>query len=61
MRKLTQDIRDMGYKWGSYTEAGTTGCDGSKSSSEGYEELDAQLIFDEWKSEYLMIDSCGIK
>lgn len=21
MRQLTQDIRNMGYKWGSYTEA----------------------------------------
>ena len=61
MRRLAQDIRDMGYMWGSYTEAGTTGCDGSKGSSEGYEEKDAQLIFDEWKSEYLMVDSCGIK
>ena len=33
--KLTEDIRALGYKWGSYTEAGTTGCDGSDRSSEG--------------------------
>lgn len=39
----------------------TVGCDGSKGSSEGFEELDARLFFDEWKSEYLMIDSCGVK
>ena len=25
MRKLTDEIRAMGFKWGSYTEAGTEG------------------------------------
>ena len=46
---------------GSYTEAGTSGCNGAKGSSEGYEEQDAALFFDEWRSEYLMVDSCGVK
>jgi hypothetical protein len=27
----------------------------------GYEALDAELFFDEWQSEYLMIDGCGVK
>lgn len=27
----------------------------------GYESEDAELFFDEWQSEYLMIDSCGVK
>eukprot|EP00039_Didymoeca_costata_P021632 m.345013 g.345013 ORF g.345013 m.345013 type:complete len:671 (+) comp25672_c0_seq1:63-2075(+) len=61
MKVLTDDIRMMGFKWGSYTEAGTQGCDGSHGASEGYEEKDAALFFGEWGSEYLMVDSCGIK
>ena len=109
MAKLTDEIRALGYKWGSYTEAGTTGCDGSARSSEGCtdpcrplllllllffffsssffpffppfllelppwsycpaghprsiadEDKDAALFFGEWQSEYLMIDSCGVK
>ena len=51
----------VGYKWGSYTEAGTSGCNGAKGSSEGFEEQDAALFFDEWQSEYLMVDSCGVQ
>jgi hypothetical protein len=58
---MTNKIRAMGYKWGSYTEAGTSGCNGAKGSSEGYEEQDAKLFVEEWKSEYLMIDSCGVE
>ena len=61
MRALVDELRGMGYKWGAYTEAGTAGCNGAQGSSEGYEEQDAALFVDEWKSEYLMIDSCGVK
>jgi hypothetical protein len=61
MRKLTDEIRAMGFRWGSYTEAGTTGCNGAIGSSEGFEEQDAALFFDEWQSEYLMVDSCGVE
>jgi hypothetical protein len=35
MKDLTAKIRAMGFKWGSYTESGTTGCDGAARSSEG--------------------------
>ena len=59
--QMTDQIRSMGYKWGSYTEAGTSGCNGAKGSSEGFEEQDAALFFDEWQSEYLMVDSCGVQ
>ena len=61
MRKLASDLRGMGFRWGSYTEAGTAGCNGAHGSSEGFEEQDAALFFGEWGSEYLMVDSCGIK
>ncbi len=54
-------LRQRSFRWGSYTEAGTTGCDGAARSSEGYEHVDADLFLKEWRSEYLMIDSCGIK
>lgn len=61
MRALTDEIRAMGFKWGHYTESGTTGCNGAHGSSEGYEEQDSKLFFDDFKSEYLMVDSCGIE
>jgi hypothetical protein len=61
MRKLVDDIRAMGFKWGHYTESGTSGCNGAHGSSEGYEEQDSQLFFGDFKSEYLMVDSCGIE
>ena len=60
MRALTDKIRGMGFRWGHYTEAGTAGCNGAKGSSEGYEAQDAALFFDDFKSEYLMVDSCGV-
>ena len=28
--EMTKQIRAMGFKWGSYTEAGTSGCNGAK-------------------------------
>ena len=58
---MTDSIRAMGYKWGSYTEAGTSGCNGAIGSSEGYEEQDNALFVTQWKSEYLMVDSCGVQ
>lgn len=61
MRKLVDDVRSMGFKWGHYTESGTSGCNGARGSSEGYEEQDSKLFFDDFKSEYLMVDSCGIE
>jgi hypothetical protein len=61
MRKLTDEVRALGFKWGSYTESGTAGCNGAKGSSEGFEEQDAALFFDDFKSEYLMVDGCGIE
>jgi alpha-galactosidase len=45
---MVDKIRAMGFKWGSYTEAGTSGCNGAKGSSEGYEEQDAKLFVEEW-------------
>ena len=61
MRRLTDQVRALGFKWGHYTESGTSGCNGAKGSSEGYEEQDAALFFEDFKSEYLMVDSCGIE
>ena len=29
MRALTAQIRKMGFRWGSYTESGTAGCNGA--------------------------------
>ena len=43
------------------TESGTAGCNGAKGSSEGFEAQDAALFFDDFKSEYLMVDGCGIE
>eukprot|EP01047_Picozoa_sp_COSAG01_P038286 COSAG01_NODE_3099_length_6589_cov_2.308783_3_plen_155_part_00 len=43
------------------TESGTSGCNGARGSSEGYEQQDAALFFGDFKSEYLMVDSCGIQ
>ena len=51
----------MGFMWGHYTESGTAGCNGAKGSSEGFEEQDAALFFEDFKSEYLMVDGCGIE
>jgi hypothetical protein len=60
IRKLAEELRSWGFKWGSYTEAGTAGCNGAKGSSEGYEAQDFALFFGDWRSEYLMVDSCGV-
>ena len=60
LRALSGELRAMGFRWGSYTEAGTTGCNGAQGASEGYEEQDAALFVDDWGSEYLMVDSCGV-
>ena len=60
MRALSAEIRKMGFRWGFYTEAGTTGCNGARGSSEGHEEQDAALFFEDFQSEYLMVDSCGL-
>ena len=43
------------------TESGTAGCNGAKGSSEGFEEQDAALFFEDFRSEYLMVDGCGIE
>ena len=61
MRELTDDIRALGFKWGHYTESGTKGCNGARGSSEGFEVQDAALFFEDFKSEYLMVDGCGIE
>jgi hypothetical protein len=61
MRALASDVRALGFKWGHYTESGTAGCNGAKGSSEGYEEQDAALFFEDFRSEYLMVDGCGIE
>ena len=51
MRKLTDEVRSMGFKWGHYTESGTAGCNGAHGSSEGYEEQDSKLFFDDFGSD----------
>ena len=61
MRKLTDAVRALGFRWGHYTESGTSGCNGAHGSSEGYEQQDAALFFEDFRSEYLMVDSCGIE
>ena len=60
IRKLADELRAWGFRWGSYTEAGTTGCNGAKGSSEGFEQQDFELFFHDWRSEYLIVDSCGV-
>jgi hypothetical protein len=60
VRQLTDEVRRLGLKWGSYTEAGTAGCNGAQGSSEGFEAQDFELFFGDWRSEYLMVDSCGV-
>lgn len=35
MKSMISTIQAMGFKWGSYTEAGTAGCNGVPGSSEG--------------------------
>ena len=42
-------------------QAGETGCNGARGSSEGFEAQDAALFVEEWQSEYLMVDSCGVR
>ena len=49
MQKLTDDIRALGFRWDSYTEAGAAACNGANGSSEGFETQDASLFIDEWK------------
>ena len=61
MRTLTDQVRALGFKWGHYTESGTTGCNGAHGSSEGYEEQDAAFFFEDLRSEYIMVDSCGVE
>jgi hypothetical protein len=61
MRALVTQVRQLGFKWGSYTESGTAGCNGARGSSEGHEEKDAALFFGDFQSEYLMVDGCGIE
>jgi hypothetical protein len=59
MRNLTDYLRSLGFKFGIYTAAGINACDGAHGTSEGYEQQDADLFVNDWKAEYLMVDSCG--
>ena len=44
-----------------YSSAGVQACDGAYGTSEGFERQDSELFVQEWGSEYVMIDSCGVK
>ena len=65
MRQLIEDLHSEGFLWGSYSnEAGcqvaacnTTELNASK--FEGFVKEDRALYIDDWKSDYLMIDSVG--
>ena len=65
MRSLTQQIRSLGFRWGSYSNmAGcqTPECDIpslNQSKYNGFVQQDAALYLDEWQSDYLMVDSVG--
>ena len=59
VRNLTDYLRSLGFKFGIYTAAGSNACDGAHGTSEGFEQQDADLFVNDWKSEYLMVDTCG--
>ena len=66
MRLLIQEVKALGFTWGSYSnEAGcmVKACavpQLEQSQHEGFVAQDRALYVDEWGSEYLMIDSVGI-
>ena len=59
MRNLTGYLRSLGFRFGIYTAAGVNACDGAHGTSEGFEQQDADLFFNDWQAEYLMVDTCG--
>ena len=59
MRNLTNYLRSLGFRFGIYTAAGVNACDGAHGTSEGFEQQDADLFVNDWKAEYLMVDTCG--
>ena len=61
MGNLTGYLRELGFKFGMYSSAGVVACDGAAGTSQGFERQDAELFVREWQSEYVMIDSCGVK
>jgi hypothetical protein len=66
MRLLTNDLRALGFKWGSYSNMAGCQVDEcnvsslAKSAAAGFIAEDAALYLDEWQSEYLMVDSVGM-
>eukprot|EP01052_Picozoa_sp_SAG31_P029507 SAG31_NODE_2939_length_4883_cov_6.368102_3_plen_159_part_00 len=66
MRILIQEVKRLGFAWGSYSnEAGcmVEACAGpelEQSRREGFVSQDRSLYIDDFGSEYLMIDSVGI-
>ena len=66
MRALTDAVRSLGFRWGSYSNmAGcqVAACDIpslKSSAATAFVTQDAALYLDEWKSDYLMVDSVGV-
>ena len=65
MRKLADDLRAMGYQWGSYNAM--SGCDNeacnipalAEAKAQGFVKQDYELFVEEWGSVYVMVDSVG--
>eukprot|EP00055_Hartaetosiga_balthica_P012985 m.64883 g.64883 ORF g.64883 m.64883 type:complete len:906 (-) comp8128_c0_seq1:94-2811(-) len=57
MAMLTQDIHDLGMKFGVYTARGTLTCQG-RPASLGYEVIDASTYCYDWGLDYVKIDVC---
>ena len=65
MAELSRELRSQGFRWGSYSnEAGckVAACDTpalNRSKFRGFIDEDADLFFNTWKSDYVMVDSVG--
>jgi len=65
MAELSRELRSQGFRWGSYSnEAGckVAACDTpalNRSKFRGFIDEDADLFFNTWQSDYVMVDSVG--
>jgi hypothetical protein len=65
MRRLADELREMGYQWGSYSAMG--GCENEacnipalkEAKAQGFVRQDYELFVEEWGSAYVMVDSVG--
>ena len=61
IKELVAFIKNRGFKYGHYTNAGRYACNGDKAFAMGFENRDASRFVREWNIDYLKVDSCGVR